>query len=219
MSLRLYSFWRSQATYRVRIALAIKGMSYENEYVHLLKGEQFSDSYAAINPASAVPALVEDGKAPLIESLAILEYLEEKQPNPPLLPTDLRDRAHVRSVAQMCVVDIHPLIVPRVRKYLEQELRVDEQARNKWLKHWQETGSRALEKVLSRDRRTGAYCLGDKPTMADLCLVPHFTSAIMLYDCDLNAFPTCKRIFDNCMRLPAFADTHPTKQPDYAPGH
>lgn len=219
MTFRLYTFWRSQAAYRVRIALAMKDMDYGSAYVHLLKGEQFSDAYGDINPGNAVPALIDGEGAPLVQSLAILEYLEEKQPDPPLLPSGLRDRAHVRAIAQMLVVDTHPFIVPRVRKYLETELRLDEQARLRWLKHWQETGSSVVEKVLSRDARTGAFCLGDTPSMADLCLVPHFTSAMMLYDCDLNAFATCKRIFDNCMRLEAFAQTHPTKQLDYVPGH
>ncbi|HEX9903473.1 MAG TPA: maleylacetoacetate isomerase [Propylenella sp.] len=217
MALRLYTFWRSQAAYRVRIALAIKGLSYDSEYIDLLKGRQFDDAYARLNPGHAVPTLVDGDSPPLTESVAIIEYLEEMQPEPPLLPSDRRLRAHARAIAQMFVADTHPFIVPRVRKYLEKELGLDEAARTRWLRHWQETGARAVETVLSRDSRTGKFCVGDRPTLADLCLVPHFTSAMMLYDCDLGAFPTCRRIFDACMALDAFASTHPTKQPDYAP--
>jgi maleylacetoacetate isomerase len=219
VAMRLYTFWRSQATYRVRIALAIKGIEYESSFVDLLKGDQFAEAYDALNPGHAVPTLVDGDSPPLVESLAIIDYLEEKQPTPPLLPADIRLRAHARAIAQMLAADVHPFIVPRVRTYLQREFGADEAARTKWLKHWQETGSRVVETVLARDSRTGRFCVGDRPSVADLCLVPHLTSAMMLYDCDLGQFPTCKRIFDACMALDAFSSTHPTKQPDYAPGH
>jgi maleylacetoacetate isomerase len=219
MALKLYTFWRSQATYRVRIALAIKGLPYENEFVDLLKGHQFHDAYDKLNPSHALPTLVDGDGPPLVQSLAILEYLEERQPRPPLLPADLRLRAHARAVAQIFAVDTHPFIVPRVRKYLEQELGLDVATRTKWLKHFLDSGSRAAEAVLSRDARTGKYCCGDSPTMADLCLVPHFASSVMLVKTDLAEFPTCKRIFDACMELAAFSETQPSRQPDYSPGH
>jgi maleylacetoacetate isomerase len=217
--MKLYTFWRSQATYRVRIALALKGLAYESEYIDLMKGHQFSDAFDAVNPGHALPTLIDEDGPPLIESLAILEYLEEKHAQPPLLPTDLRDRAHARALAQMLAADTHPFIVPRVRRYLEKELGLDEAQRTAWLRHWLETGSHAVETVLTRDRRTGKFCCGDRPTIADLCLVPHFVSAKMLVEMDLGTYPTCKRIFDNCMALTAFSATQPVKQPDYSAGH
>jgi len=217
--MKLFTFWRSQATYRVRIALALKGLQYDSEYIDLLKGHQFSDAYDAVNPGHALPTLIDGDGPPLVESLAILEYLDEKHPELPLLPADLRDRAHARAVAQLLASDTHPFIVPRVRKYLEKELGLDEAKRTAWLRHWLETGSHAVETVLTRDARTGRFCCGERPTIADLCLVPHFVSAGMLVQMDLGAYPTCKRIFENCMALDAFSNTQPVKQPDCSPGH
>jgi maleylacetoacetate isomerase len=219
MDMRLYTFWRSQAAYRVRIALALKGIEYESEFIDLLKGHQFSDAYSALNPGHAVPTLIDRDGPPLVQSLAILEYLEEKHPNPPLLPADPQQRAHVRALAHMLVADTHPFIVPRVRKYLEKDLGLAEATRTNWLRHWLDAGSRAVETVLARDSRTGKFCCGDQPSIADLCLVPHFTSAMMLVQTDLASYPTCKRIFAACMSLDAFASTQPTRQPDFAPGH
>ncbi len=215
MTIRLYTFWRSQAAYRVRIALALKGIEYESVFIDLLKGRQFDESYRALNPGQAVPTMIDGDGPPLVQSLAILEYLEEKHPNPPLLPSDIQLRAHARAIAQILAADTHPLIVPRVRSYLEKEFGLDEPTRMRWLKHWLESGSRAVESLLAGDGRTGKFCCGDRPTLADLCLVPHVTTAMMLYDFDLAAFPHSKRIFDACMRLDAFSKTHPTKQPDY----
>ncbi|HET9247296.1 MAG TPA: maleylacetoacetate isomerase, partial [Xanthobacteraceae bacterium] len=175
--MRLYTYWRSQASFRVRIALRLKGLVAETVSLDLLKGDQFDATYRALNPEMVVPTLLDGDGPPLVQSLAILEYLEEKYPQPPLLPADLRARAHVRSLAQMLAMDAHPFIVPRVRKYLEQELRLDEGARMKWLSHWLDLGSRAIEDVLARDARTGRFCCGDRPTIADICLVAHLVSA------------------------------------------
>jgi maleylacetoacetate isomerase len=217
MSVRLFSYWRSQAAYRVRIALALKNIDVELETIDLLRGDQFSDTYRSLNPGSVVPTLIDGGASPMVESLAIIEYLEEKHPNPPILPSDTRLRAHSRAIGQMMAADAHPFIVPRVRKYLASELGLDQAGVTAWIKHWLDTAGHAVEKLLAEDGRTGTFCCGEEPTVADLCLVPHFVSAQMLYKCDLNAFPTCKRIFDTCMSLDAFSETHPSKQPGYEP--
>ena len=155
----------------------------------------------------------------MIQSLAILEYIDEKHPEPPLLPRGLRERAYVRAVAQVPAMDAHPLIVPRVRNYLAKQLGIEEAARNEWLKHWLEEGNRALEAVLSHGGRAGRFCFGDDVTLADICLAPHLITAGMLYDLDLRPYPTCERIFGNCMELDAFAKTRPLLQPGAAAGH
>ena len=207
--MKLFTYWRSQASFRVRIALHLKGLVAETISLDLLKGDQFDPSYRMLNPEMVVPTLLDGEGPPLVQSLAILEYLEEKYPQSPILPLDLRARAHVRGLAQMP----HPFIVPPVRKYLEQELHLDEPARMKWLRHWLHTGSRAVEDVLARDPRTGRFCCGDQPTIADICLVTHLTSAKMLCDRDAAPYPTAQRILDACMQIEAFALEHPLKQP------
>jgi maleylacetoacetate isomerase len=217
--LTLYTFWRSQASYRVRIALALKDISAELRTIDLLKGEQHGEDYRAINPEGVVPALVESDEPPLVQSLAILEYIDEKHPEPPLLPSGLRERAYVRGLAQVAAMDAHPLIVPRVRNYLAKQLAVDESARDAWLKHWLEEGNRALEALLARSGRVGRFCFGDEVTLADICLVPHVTTAGMLYDLDLAPYPTVARIFESCMELDAFAKTQPRLQPGATAGH
>jgi len=217
--LTLYSFWRSQAAYRVRIALALKGLSAELRSIDLLKGEQHAEDYRAVNPEGVVPALIEGDEAPLVQSLAIIEYLDEKHPEPPLLPKGLRDRAYVRGLAQVAAMDAHPLIVPRVRAYLQKQLGIEEAARNAWLKHWLEEAHRALETLLVRGGHAGKFCFGDSVTIADIALVPHLVTAGMLYEFDMRGYPTCKRIFDNCMALDAFAKTHPRQQPGATAGH
>lgn len=212
--MRLYSYWCSEATYRVRIALALKGVKPETITVDLRKGEQFGAAYRALNPEASVPTLLEGDGPPLVQSLAILEYLEETYPTPPLLPKNPRTRAHVRALAQVVAVDAHPLIAPRVGKFLTHEFGLGEQAVKKWDRHWLEFGTRTLEAMLARDPRTGRFCCGDELTLADLCLVPHVTTARMLYQADLGAYPTVSRIFDACMALGAFAATGPVHQPD-----
>ena len=217
MALVLYTFWRSQAAFRVRIALRMKRLQAEMVFVDLIKSEQLADGYRSLNHAMLLPALIDEHGPPLIQSLAILEYLEERYPQPPLLPSESRARAYVRALAHMVAVDAHPFIVPRVRSYLEEELRLDEASRAKWLQHWLDSATRAVEDLLSGDKRTGRFCYADEPTMADICLFAHLTSAKMLYGCDLDPYPTVKRIYEACEQVEAFALAHPLCQPDAAP--
>lgn len=212
--MKLYTYWRSQASYRVRIALRLKGLPFETAPLDLLKGDQFEPSYKVVNPEMVVPSLIDGDGPPLVQSLAILEYLDEKYPEPPLLPRSLAARAHVRAIAQTLAMDAHPFVVPRVRKYLEEELDADEAARRRWLAHWLDEGSRAVEEMLARDARTGRFCCGEQPTMADICLVAHLVSAQMLCGRDSAAYPTAHRILQNCMQIEAFAAEHPMRQPD-----
>src|SRR5262249_22063258 len=206
--MKLYTYWRSHASFRGRIALRLKALDAQFVPLDLLKGDQFGGDYRALNPEMVVPTLIDGDGPPLVQSLAILEYLDEKYPQPPLLPADLRARAHVRGLAQMLAVDAHPFIVPRVRKYLEQEFHLDEHVRMRWLTHWLDAGSRAIEDVLARDPRTGHFCCGDHPTIADICLVAHLTSAKMLCDLSPAPYPTARRIFNACMEIEAFAVEH-----------
>ena len=216
--MQLYDYWRSSAAYRVRIALRLKDLAYEPIPIDLRKGAQRSSAYRARNPQGLVPYL-QDGEVGISQSFAIMEYLDERYPEPPLLPKDPAARAYVRALAQLPAMDAHPLIVPRVRNYLANRLGIDAPARNEWLKHWLEEGSRALETLLSRSGRVGRFCCGDQVTLADICLVPHLTTAAMLYELDLRPFPTAERIFRNCMELDAFAKTQPRLQPGAAADH
>jgi maleylacetoacetate isomerase len=210
----LYTYWRSQAAFRVRIALRLKGIAIEKVTLDLLRGDQFAASYQALNPEGVVPTLIDGAGEPLVQSLAILEYLDEKYPDPPLLPTELRARAHARAIAQMVAMDAHPFIVPRVRKYLEEELGLDEATRGRWVRHWLDAGSRAVEQVLARDPRTGRFCVGDRPTVADICLAAHLTSGKLFGGREPAEFPTAGPIYETCMQLEAFAAEHPLRQPD-----
>jgi maleylacetoacetate isomerase len=212
--MKLYTYWRSQASYRVRVALRMKGLAAEKIALDLLKGDQFDADYRALNPEMVVPTLIDGDGPPLTQSLAIIEYLDEKYPEPLLLPRDLHGRAHARSLAQMVAMDAHPFIVPRVRKYLEETLALDEPARVAWVRHWLDEGSRAIEDVLACDRRTGRFCCGDAPTIADICLVAHFTTVKLFGAREAAAFPTAHRIVDRCMQIDAFAAEHPLRQPD-----
>src|SRR5947209_2093800 len=212
--MKLFTYWRSQAAYRVRIALRLKRLTMEKISLDLLKGDQFAGDYQALNPEGVVPTLIDGEARPLMQSLAILEYLDEKYPQPPLLPNDLHARAHARALAQMVAIDAHPFIVPRVRKYLEEELHLDEAARAKWVRHWLDSGSQAVERVLAHDPRTGKFCVGDQVTVADICLAAHLTSAKLFGGRDPSEYPTAGRIYENCMRIEAFAAEHPVRQPD-----
>jgi maleylacetoacetate isomerase len=213
--MKLFTYWRSQAAFRVRIALRLKGVVMEKVTLDLLAGDQFAADYQKLNPEGVVPTLIDDeGAPPLTQSLAILEYLDEKYPDPPLLPVELRVRAHARALAQMVAMDAHPFIVPRVRKYLEDELHVDDAARAKWVRHWLDAGSHAIEAVLARDPRTGKFCVGDQVTVADICLAAHLTSAKLFGGRDPSDYPTAGRIYANCMAIDAFAAEHPLRQPD-----
>ena len=211
--MKLYGFWRSLATYRVRTALALKGVQAEQVSINLLEGKQHSAEYKAVNPQRVVPALVVDGGSPLFQSMAILEYLEETQPKPPLLPKDARGRARVRGLAQIVVSDGHPLVVPRIRGYLEKEMRQDEPARNKWLAHWTREALEALEAHLAKEKETGRYCHGDAVTLADICLASQVFGA-KFFNVATSGVPTVMRIFDECMKIDAFDKSQPLKQPD-----
>ena len=221
MRVKLYGFWRSLATYRVRVALALKGVSAPETSIDILQGRQFTPEYKALNPQSVVPALLVDGGPPLFQSLAILEYLEETHPQPPLLPKDARGRARVRGLALIAAADGHPLIVPRIRAYLEQEMRVDEPARNKWLAHWTLKALEAIEAHLTNEKETGRFCHGDAPTIADVCLAGQVIAAASYFSCDTSGVPSAMRIYGECMKLPAFERSHPLNQPDApkSPGH
>jgi maleylacetoacetate isomerase len=216
--MKLYGFWRSLATYRVRVALALKSMPVEQVSINLLQGKQHTDEYKAINPQSVVPALVIDDGPPLFQSLAILEYLEETHPQPPLLPRDFRGRARVRGLAQIVVSDGHPLVVPRIRNYLEKELHLDEAARNRWLAHWTLKALEAVESHLARERETGRFCHGDAPTIADICLASQVIGAKDYFNCDTTGIPTVMRVFDECMRVDAFNRSQPSRQADAPAG-
>ena len=213
MAVKLYGFWRSLATYRVRTALALKDIDAEQISVNLLQGKQHSEEYKAVNPQSVVPALVIDGGAPLFQSMAILEYLEETHPRPPLLPKDPRGSARVRGLAQIVVSDGHPLVVPRIRGYLEKEMHQDEAARNKWLAHWTLKALEALEEHLAKERETGRFSHGDTATIADICLASQVFGA-KFFNADTAGVPTVMRIFGECMKIDAFDRSQPLKQPD-----
>ncbi|ARP94779.1 maleylacetoacetate isomerase [Bordetella genomosp. 13] len=212
--MQLYGYFRSSAAFRVRIALNLKGLAYDYVPVHLLKdgGQQLAPAYRKLNPNALVPTLV-DGDLSLGQSLAIIEYLDETHPQPPLLPSDPAGRARVRAIAQTLACDIHPLNNLRVLKYLKHGLKVDEDAKNGWYRHWIDVGLTGLEEMLAGSPQTGRYCHGDTPTLADLCLVPQMFNA-RRFDCDLSAFPTLTRIDAACRELPAFEAAEPQNQPD-----
>lgn len=212
MAIKYYGFWRSLAACRVRIALAMKGIKAEEISVNLMQGEQLKPDYRAVNPLAVVPALVVDDGTPLFESLAIIEYLDETHPTPPLLPKDPAGRARTRGLAQIVACEGHPLIVPRVRNYLEKEFKVDEAARTRWCQHWVMEALKAVEAHLAKEKETGRFCHGNSPTLADICVATQVFGA-KFFSCDTSSVPTVMRVFDECMKLPAFSDSHPMKQP------
>jgi maleylacetoacetate isomerase len=215
---KLYSYFRSSASYRVRIALNLKGLPFEVVPVHLLKngGEQFSPEYRKLNPDALVPALIDDSgvdAAALTQSLAIIEYLEDIHLAPPLLPESARDKAYVRAIALSIACDIHPLNNLRVLRYLVRQLNIDDEQKNAWYRHWCEQGLASIETMLASDGRTGKFCYGDTPTLADCCLIPQVANAQRM-NCDLSGMPTIMRINEACLALDAFADAAPARQPD-----
>jgi maleylacetoacetate isomerase len=209
--MQLYNYFRSSASYRVRIALALKGLAYDYVPVHLTKNEQFKESYAAVSAARLVP-LLKDGDAVLTQSLAIIEYLDETYPRPPLLPGDALGRARVRALAFDIACEIHPLNNLRVLRYLVHDLKLSEDDKNRWYRHWVETGLETIERQLA-DSRTGRFCHGDAPTLADITLVPQIFNARRL-DCRLDHVPAVMRVYEACMQLDAFEQTRPEKCPD-----
>jgi maleylacetoacetate isomerase/maleylpyruvate isomerase len=212
--MKLYNYFRSSASYRVRIALALKGLEYDYIPVHLPRNEQLAESYAQISPARLVP-LLDDGGSLLTQSLAIIEYLDETHPEPPLLPGDALARARIRALALDIACEIHPLDNLRVLRYLVHDLKLGEDDKNRWYRHWVETGLEGVERQLATHPATGRFCHGDTPTLADCVLVPQIHNAQRM-DCRLDHVPTVMRIFQACMLLDAFAKTQPSACPDAA---
>ena len=209
--MKLYTYYRSSAAFRVRIALNLKGLTYEPQFVHLAKGEHRKPMYGALNPQGLVPVLAGDDGSLLTQSLAIIEYLEEKYPQPPLLPRDLVGRARVRSLALLIACEIHPLNNLRTLTYLRKALGQGEEQINTWYRHWIADGLGKLEADLAAS--AGRFCHGDAPTIADCCLVPQIFNA-KRYECDLAGYPSAMRIFAECMQLEAFQRAQPSSQPD-----
>ncbi|MRW89216.1 maleylacetoacetate isomerase [Duganella sp. FT80W] len=212
--MKLHTYYRSSASYRVRIALGLKQLNAEQAYTHLTRngGEQFGAGFDALNPQHLLPVLEEDGLT-LNQSLAIIEYLDETRPASPLLPADAAGRERVRALSQAIACEIHPLNNLRVLKYLSETLKVTPEQKNAWYRHWVKLGLDALEATLARDAETGRFCHGDMPTMADCCLIPQLYNA-RRFECDLSGYPTILRIEEACAGLPAFAAARPEAQPD-----
>jgi maleylacetoacetate isomerase len=204
--MKLFGFRQSLATYRVRVVMALKGLHAEELSIDLMHGEQHGEDYVTLNPQHVVPTLVlDDNSPPLYQSLAIMEYLDETHPHPPLLPASPRERAWVRALALIVVADGHPLITPRVTTFLEKELLQGRGARRRWMEHWTMSTLEVMERHL-RPTHTGRYCHGDAVTLADVCLVSQVIGAVA-FQCDTRPVPTVMRIYEECMRLDAFAQT------------
>ncbi len=212
--MKLYTFHQSGSAYRVRIALNLKGIAYEPIFMRGGPGSQElrSPAYLQVNPQGVVPALVHDGRV-LLQSVAIIEYLDDVVPTPRLLPAEAAGRERVRALAQLVTSDIHPLITARVLDFLARDLLLPRERQQEWLKHWIEQGLQTLETLLVGHPETGVYCHGDEPTLADVCLVPQVYTA-RRFGCDLSAFPTIERINEHCLQQPAFRLAAPENQPD-----
>lgn len=210
--MKLFGYFRSSAAFRVRIALNLKGLAYEDAFIHLRRGDQRGEDYLSLNPQGLVPTLEIDGER-LTQSMAIVEYLDETHPEPPFLPADAAGRARVRALADVVACDIHPINNLRVLRYLSRPLGHDRAAIETWYNHWIAAGFEALERMLAADSRTGDFCDGARPGLADIALVPQAVNSER-YKLDLSPFPTIARIYANCMQLDAFARAHPSNQPD-----
>lgn len=212
--MKLYTFFRSSASYRVRIALNLKGLSCEQAAIHLRRGggEQLTAAYRAINPQALVPALEDNGRV-LTQSLAIIEYLEEINPNPPLLPKDPADKAIVRAMALVIACEVHPIQNLRVLNYVKAAYNQTDEQVNQWAQHWIDLGLAALQEMIVAQPERGKFCFGDSASLADICLIPQLGNA-RRYGCDLSKYPTILEIEKNCNALPAFANAAPEKQPD-----
>jgi maleylacetoacetate isomerase len=211
--MQLFSFWRSLASFRVRIALNLKGLTADMTTVDLDADMQRMEAYRKVNPQMVLPALIDGDGPPLFQSVAIIEYLNEVHPTPPLLPADPRGRARVRGLAQMVACEGHPLLTPRVRRYLDRELNLRDEQQTAWRRHWTIETMTALEGHLAGHKATSRFCHGDAPTFADICMVGHVTAANM-QQIALTRWPTVKRIFETAMALPEFAKASPLVQPD-----
>jgi maleylacetoacetate isomerase len=213
---KLYTFFRSSTSYRLRIALALKGLAYESVYTSLPKMQHKDPAYTRLNPQGLVPALEADDGKVYTQSMAMIEWLDEGYPKPPLMPSGADDKWYVRAVSQIVGCEIHPLNNVRVLKYLKTAYGLDDAKVNGgWYPHWIAEGLGGLEGFMLAQGRTGRYCLKDQVTMADVCLVPQVFNA-QRFDCDLKPYPTVMRIFENCMQLAAFIEAQPSKQGDAA---
>jgi maleylacetoacetate isomerase len=212
--MRLYTFFRSSASFRVRIALNLKGLTYDQVPIHLRRGggEQLMANYRAINPQALLPTLEDSGRH-LAQSLAIIEYLDETHPNPPLFPKSAADRALVRSMALVIACEVHPIQNLRVLNYVKKEYNQTDEQVNRWAQHWIDLGLGALEQMITAQTVRGKFCFGDSPTLADICLVPQLGNA-RRFGCDLSRYPSILSIEKTCIAIPAFADAAPEKQPD-----
>jgi maleylacetoacetate isomerase len=218
MSITVYGFWRSIASFRVRVALRLKGLAFEEIPIDILSGEQFKPDYAAVNAERVVPTFIHDGHS-IFQSLAIIEYLDEIQPEPRLIPQDVKERAYARSLALMTIADAHPLLVPRVRNHLAKTFGADAKAIEDWGRHWTIEGLATYERLLAH-RAPAPFALGAQPGLADICIAGHVVGGQYL-KLELSAFPTVAGLTDHCFEMPAFATSHPFEQPGYktANGH
>jgi maleylacetoacetate isomerase len=212
MAIHVYGFWRSIASFRVRVALRLKGLPFEETSIDILTGEQFEPAYKAVNAERVVPTFIHDGHS-IFQSLAIIEYLDDIQPNPRLVPQDAKERAYARSLALMTIADVHPLGVPRVRNHLAKTFGADARAIEAWGEHWTTEGLATYERVLAQ-RAPAPFALGDEPGLADICIAGQVVGAQYL-KMDLSAYPIVAGLADRCFALPAFATSHPFEQPDY----
>jgi len=212
MGIQLYGFWRSIASFRVRVALRLKGLPFEEIPIDILSGEQFELGYETVNAERVVPTFIHDGHS-VFQSLAIIEYLDEIQPKPRLIPDDTKERAYARSLALMTIADAHPLVTPRVRNHLAKTFGADAKAIEDWGKHWTVEGLTTYERLLAR-RAPAPFALGNEPGLADICIAGHVVGAHYL-KLELSAFPVVADLADRCFNIPAFATSHPFEQPGY----
>jgi maleylacetoacetate isomerase len=212
MAIQLYGFWRSIASFRVRVALRFKGLAFEETPIDILCGEQFEPGYAAVNAERVVPTFIHDGHS-IFQSLAIIEYLDDIQPDPRLIPEDARERAYARSLALMTIADAHPLVVPRVRNHLAKTFGADARAIEDWGKHWTTEGLATYERMLAH-RPPAPFALGAEPSLADICIAGQVVGAHFL-KLELGAYPVVAALADRCFEIPAFATSHPFEQPGY----
>lgn len=212
MGMQLYGFWRSIASFRVRVALKLKGLPFEEIPIDILSGEQFKPDYEAVNAERVVPTLVHDGNT-VFQSLAIIEYLDEISPSPPLIPAGAKERAYARSLALVTIADAHPLVTPRVRNHLARVFQADGTAIAEWAKHWTMEGLATYERLLAC-RSPAPFTLGGVPGLADICIAGQVVGAHFL-KLELHDFPAVARLADRCFEIPAFATSHPFEQPGY----
>src|SRR5580704_2774926 len=212
MGIQVYGFWRSIASFRVRVALRLKGLPFEETSIDILSGEQFKPDYAAVNAERVVPTFIHNGHS-IFQSLAIIEYLDDIQPEPRLIPKDPKERAYARSLALMTIADAHPLLVPRVRNHLAKAFAADAKAVEEWGKHWTTEGLATYERLLAL-RAPAPFASGAEPGLADICIAGHVVGA-QYVKVELDAFPAVARLADRCFAMPAFATSHPFQQPDF----